>query len=159
MVGKLQRRTIFGMHSEKINGHSASLTSLKRRWSVSELSILKREFRQGTALKVIAQMLGRTASSVNKVLSRSGIRYDLVSETPALPVADIFQIINYLKTKNYTVTHATQVFRTCNGKHFEIHNYKINNVPVSCTQLLIIANKLRIEDGLPIFEYDANNFQ
>ena len=154
MVGRRQRMAIFGSHNSEL---SRCNTISKRRWSISELSTLKREFRMGTPLKVIARMLGRTESATNKVLSRKGIRYDFTSVTHPPQLPSIVQVISYLEQKDYKITPVTQVCQKYNGKCIEIHTYKINSVPVSCTQLLIIANKLRIEEGLPIFEYDVNN--
>lgn len=153
MVGKRQRRMIFRSHNGEPNWRT---TISKKRWSVSDLSTLKREFRNGTQLKVIARMLGRTETAVNKILSRKGIRYDFSSVTPALQVSNFIKIIHYLENKHYKITRIDQAFQKCEGRYTEACNYKINNVLTSRTRLIILANKLRIEEGLPIFKLNTS---
>lgn len=48
--------------------------NLKKKWNQNEIDFLKIEFTKGTKIKIIAAMLGKTETAVNKFLTRCGIR-------------------------------------------------------------------------------------
>ncbi len=128
----------------------------KKRWKQSDLVVLKREFNNGTRLKVIAKILNRTETSINKELSRSGIRLRRIKKGEQLIIEkvnsdnkqsdNLLIVIDYLKTKDYNIARDKPNENNCKNAF-----YRLNNKPMSATRLLVIANKHRLEDGLPVF--------
>lgn len=130
------------------------MSTQRKRWEASDLRLLKSEFGNGTRLKVIARMLGRTETAINKALTRNGIRvsntkhrktylYKYCNSKERIYIVNLNTVIDYLKSKRYRITRLVQYSKTL--------TYRVNNVAVSNTKLLIIANKHRLEEGLPIF--------
>ncbi len=48
--------------------------NVRKKWKQNEIDLLKKEFNKGTKIKIIAAMLGKTETAVNKFLTRCGIR-------------------------------------------------------------------------------------
>ncbi len=143
----------------ELNGYKKSSQNFKtkKRWKTSDLKTLKQEFEKGTRLKIIARMLGRTATSISKELSRSGIRIGKYKEyeRPRCRgtsnygksyIVEISEIINYLENLGYEIIMLHQ-----KSNNNSTVMYKLNNISVSLMRLLIIANKHRLENGLPVF--------
>ena len=49
-------------------------SNAKKKWKQKEIDFLKNEFKKGTKIKIIAAMLGKSETAVNKFLTRCGIR-------------------------------------------------------------------------------------
>ena len=109
-----------------------------------------------TIIKVIAKILNRTETSINKELSRSGIRLRRIKKGEQLIIEkvnsdnkqsdNLLIVIDYLKTKDYNIARDKPNENNCKNAF-----YRLNNKPMSATRLLVIANKHRLEDGLPVF--------
>ena len=138
------------------------------RWTPEEIATIKSAFNAGKIVKIIAEEVGRTPSAVNKFLSRSGIRqrrwtidkqkkskkikvYE-VSRTTLERVykdeypTDFSEVLKYLKSQGINVSiNDKKAFAPMN-------DFAINSIPVSRVKLLLMANRLRVENNLPIFK-------
>ena len=148
-------------------------------WTPSDIEQMKIAFLQGKAIKVIARQLGRTPTALNKALTRFGIRQNRKPKiNPAYPnwrrywneqissdhsVDDapsetflsnrfylksndprwvpLEKVIGYLEKQGYRVS----CHQTSSG------DYQIDGRIVKAHQLLLLANKLRMEERKPIF--------
>ena len=149
----------------------------KNKWTQNEINLLKKEFKNGTKIKVIASMLGRTETAVNKFLTRYGIRqkHNRITITHnnnpnkhvkkrvynatnlrwislLNDVVDFKEIINYLKSKNHKISNIVSE----NIKMFYPNSqYMLDGKPASKTKLLILANKLREQEHKKIFKVES----
>ena len=141
-------------------------------WTFGEFEKLKKDFVDGKRIKKMAVELGRTESAVNKFLSRSGIRKNNgvkkqccnrnikpvkdKSTTPKIVSEKIntqneifvrFEaVLSYLESKHVVITKNTE-----NIRFFKDEDYKLGDRPASKTKLLLLANRLRLEERAPIF--------
>jgi hypothetical protein len=148
---------------------------MNRHWTESEIYQLRTHFLQGKPIKVIARDLGRTPTALNKAISRFGIRplrsfkhrkslssLQISTSFPAkqtrvhekscsisfnplhkIPnqIVDLAQVLQFLKDEGVEV----QVI-SAQGNVF-ILNY----ASVNAQQIVLKANQIRTERGLPIF--------
>ena len=141
-------------------------------WTFGEFEKLKKDFVDGKRIKKMAVELGRTESAVNKFLSRSGIRKNngvkkqccnrnnkpiKLKSTSSNSVSaktstqnEIFvrfeAVLSYLESKHVVITKNTE-----NSKFFRDEDYKLGDRPASKMKLLLLANRLRLEERAPIF--------
>lgn len=147
-----------------------------RSWTPEEISLIKKGFLAGKLVKTLASEVGRSTTAVNKFLSRAGIRNrrwtiekskrrsykkddslfkvsnailrrTYSSEIPA----DFGDIVEYLTKMGYVISKNNSEYE----KILSGGNYTINNKPISEGKLLLLANRLRIENHQPIFSVPA----
>lgn len=149
---------------------------VRKKWKQDEIDLLKKEFKNGTQIKIIAYKLGKTETAVNKFLTRCGIRpryrnnrinYRYQSNITSKQssnnnsakwlnlfnnIVDFKEVIQYLKSKNYKISSIISE----NMKLFYPNSqYLLNGQPVSKTKLLILANKLREEENKDAFKLEC----
>jgi hypothetical protein len=143
-----------------------------KRWTVEEAAILKNGFINGKRIKLLAKEIGRSETAVNKFLSRSGIRgkcrgtyrrqvtlakdglkrFELRPEVRRRVYknelqADFSDVVAYMKEHGHKISKAMQQYRL-----FHISaDFTMDGKPVSEAKLLLLANKMRVEEGKPIF--------
>ncbi len=127
-------------------------------WTEDEIDRLRLDFLRGLPIKAIARSIERTPTAVNKALTRFQIRTprnlrkdeakdssrrkqffekdNRIRET--IPWIPFLTVIDWLRNQGLII------------KRIE-DNYHIGRRPYSPTQLLMFANKLRIEQGHEIF--------
>ena len=151
--------------------------NLKRKWTQNEIDFLKKEFKNGTKIKLIASKLGKTETAVNKFLTRCGIRPKMktisrnkymsnndikrhAKSSTTYPgwigllndFVDFTEVIKYLRSKNYNISSIVPD----NMKLFYPNSqYMLNGQPVSKAKLLILANKLRENEHKNSFKLDC----
>ncbi len=146
-------------------------------WSPLEISQAREYFLYGLPIKNIAQKLGRTPSSINKALTRFGIR----------PSTQRRQSIPKITTKTKTTKNKLQppsfdkkilrkhldnwvsFWKVCNylsaqnicfyeqsphGTALEKRTFLVNDKIFSSSQLLLMANKIRVENNQSAFLVD-----
>lgn len=142
-----------------------------RNWTKKEIDILRSGFYEGKLVKTLASEIGRSPSAVNKFLSRSGIRtrrWKIMKVIEAKPEElkynktlsleqpkrhiynknDTFiDILDYLKNRGYTISKINSE----NNNHFSNEKYLVNNKPYSDMKILLLANRLRVEEHKSIF--------
>ncbi|GHS91073.1 hypothetical protein AGMMS49949_00830 [Alphaproteobacteria bacterium] len=143
-------------------------------WSCQEIESLKNGFLEGTPFKILSQKLGRSPTALNKAVSRFHIRQVMRSNKSILvactaPIsveappcktrrtanalfaqtraATIDEIINFLKDNGYDIRKKTV---PCGNNVTE--HYFVNRWAISATRLLVMANSIRLERKLPIFQ-------
>jgi hypothetical protein len=134
-------------------------------WSDLEIHNLKDLYLSNQPIKIIARMLDRSAPAVNKALSRFGIRMprgyarptaSFTQNSPSVPPpktqrrskltwdvdmwVKLSDVVDYLRKNGKKITQST----TMQGWH-------LDHKPIYAHQLLMLANKLRLEKKLPIF--------
>lgn len=155
---------------------------VRKKWKKDEIDLLKKEFKNGTQIKVIANKLGKTETAVNKFLTRCGIRpryrnnrinyryKDIINYQSNIVkkqtinnnsakwlnllnnIVDFKEVIQYLKSKNYKISNIVSE----NLKLFYPNSqYMLNGQPVSKMKLLILANKLREEENEKTFKLEC----
>ncbi|GHT88473.1 hypothetical protein FACS1894113_0970 [Alphaproteobacteria bacterium] len=148
-------------------------------WTVEEFEKLKELFSNGKKIRTMAMAIGRSVSAVNKFLSRSGIRkarseirkivgrkkYKLmhkfnatrkdVGVIPSIVIkkeANSFStfsdIIDYIVSKGHTVRKN----RHFGSSFYKNEEYILDEKPITKAKLLFFANKLRVEEGKPVFK-------
>jgi hypothetical protein len=158
-----------------------SFNERKRRrtsWSAEDVRALKTDFLSGKRVKEIARNLGRTQTAVAKFLSREGLKRRMVkplncctfrsqnySEDRDLGIgrfgpykcSDFNDVLSYLEAKGYfayRTDFVPQNFRiTCPIDDIFI----MNSRPTTKMRLVLLANKLRLEERKTIFEIDEIN--
>lgn len=148
---------------------------LTKRWSLAELESLKDFYRQNMPLKHMSHLLGRTVTSINKMLDRQGIRQKRVNYDTKYKCK---RFLNGYQNKNKCHKEHEQTFKNFleeinpleetwvgledvirflshHGYDIERHNqdvleYKliINGKSASNAQLLIEANRFRLGNSL-----------
>ena len=159
------------------NVNQISSGKLNRIWTCSEIDLLKREFNNGTRIKLIAAKLGRSETAVNKILSRTGIRPQKLRVTknknnykaevnragipsrediPIIKLNKIFndyvdfeEVLRYLKSKRHKIT---KIISDTTKIFYPTAEYILNGQPVSKAKLLIFANKIRTEENAREFK-------
>ena len=156
---------------------------IKRKWQKDEIDLLKKEFKNGTQIKIIANKLGKTETAVNKFLTRCGIRPRYRNNRINYRYKS--NIINYqsniikkqpsnnnsAKWVNLfnNIVDFKEVIKYLKSKNYKISNiisenikliypnsqYMLNGQPVSKMKLLILANKLREEENKNAFKLDC----
>ena len=122
-------------------------SNAKKKWKQKEIDFLKNEFKKGTKIKIIAAMLGKSETAVNKFLTRCGIRPKRHSNN--ILIENIFDLMpsnlnnKYIKdTQMYLKTIQNdanaQQFITENKPHNLVNNKKreYNNTNPRWTVLL-----------------------
>ena len=139
--------------------------NVRRKWTQKEIDFLKKEFENGTQIKIIASKIGKSETAVNKFLTRYGIRprkryntkcnikRSIQSNIDNLrwlsvinDVVDFTEVIKYLKSKGYKISNVASDSNI---------QYLLNYYPVSKIKLLILANKLREEENKTCFKVDC----
>ena len=136
-------------------------------WSDSDIKFMKSRFLQGHQIKQIAHQMGRSASSINKALSRFGVRQE--HHKPKKKIlrrkhkdvhhfrnrkksliacikenwVEFMDIVNWLGENDFPIYPIGQA-------HFD-HAYMANGKFLTKNQIVLLANKLRVEQGLPVF--------
>ncbi|MBX9976971.1 MAG: GcrA family cell cycle regulator [Alphaproteobacteria bacterium] len=128
-------------------------------WKSEDIETLRFYFLKGLSIKMIARTMARTPGAVNKALSRFHIRTPrcfkekkayLPSQTekrsnsekdPGMPSSwtSLFTILTWLREQNIIV-HETS-----------LDTFYIGSRPFSKMQIVMYANKLRLEQGHEIF--------
>jgi transposase-like protein len=142
-------------------------------WSNEEKILVKLGFLSGKRIKTIASEIGRSETAVNKFLSRSGIRCKRQKtqtkqskqlreqkpmqselETPLVDKiqANILFVIDYLKRNGFKISKLSQQPYT---PQLLGYDYLCNGKPITEAKLLLFANRLRVENNMPIFCIDS----
>ncbi len=133
----------------------------KKLWSKEEIDILKSEFAKGKSIKLIASMLNRSETAVNKFLSRAGIRKRRWSISPKSQnriTSRFFANQNKLKAHCYkTMQSFDDVIRYLRSAGYLVRStcpneYSVNGDMFSKTRVLLLANRLRALEFLPMFD-------
>lgn len=142
-----------------------------RYWTYDDIVMLKKGHAQGKKIKDLSCELGRSPTAVSKFLTRSGIKngetaivskkmnvsfrrekkfyaeQSIVCSTFNKRFADINLVFSYLSSKGYRVSQPTQYLPSAlNDCVF------INNKPYLKTRALLLANRLRAEEGKHPFD-------
>lgn len=146
-------------------------------WSKKDIEMMKFSFLNGEKIKLIAHKMGRTPTSINKALSRFGIRRKTgKAYNYRFPLAlmrsyqnPIYANTSIQKTNKVTYDEPTEVednwvnfqevviwLQTTGDRVNSISYLKntyfvVNGKILTKEQVLIYANKRRIEKKLPIF--------
>lgn len=137
----------------------------RSQWTKAEIEYLRMSYRSGKRIKVIANEINRSEMGVNKALRRFNIRPQderkaisqktKVPYPPKLPQTRIREPRK--KVNNDWISIPKMVrWMTENGINVIATNkfkmrYKINHIPSTLGQLLLICNRLRLANNLPIF--------
>jgi hypothetical protein len=144
---------------------------MKNIWSKADVEQLEKYYAAGKRIKIIAQKLHRSPSAVNKAISRYGLirrcqrmnfsrRTKFFGDTRQLELnnsiqrgkkfVDVVTLTRYLESKGYVISKSTDFAKNifCCAKE-EI--FTVNNVPMTTMNLLLLANKIRIDERQPIF--------
>ena len=140
-------------------------------WTSEEIEVIKSAFIAGKLVKTIADEVGRSATAVNKFLSRSGIRKRRWSIEKNMNIpskkqkifevskntlnkiytnelqVDFKDVVTYLRNNGYLIMKNNSAQRI----FYSDANYLINNKPLSDIKILLLANRLRTEQRQPIF--------
>lgn len=144
----------------------------KNYWTNEEVEKLKKDISNGKKIKNIAFELGRSHTAVNKYISRLGLttrqntknvnskKITRKKKDFSLPehirnkvygneqVVDFSKVILYMRLIGYKVSKNNS-FQSI---FYTDEEYKLNNKPISKIRLLLLANRLRAENNLPIFK-------
>jgi hypothetical protein len=145
----------------------SGVTTMKL-WTPDEIEKIRSDFGSGKKIKVIASELGRSMTAVNKFLSRAGIRQKKrkkyvpsrrrmtqdsscwIPIPPSLPEYSEFNdVVLYLREKGHDVR---RLLSSSRATLFEGATCMIDGRPISKVKLLLLANRLRIEAGEPVFK-------
>lgn len=142
-------------------------------WTPAEVEMLRNGFLVHKSIKLLAKELNRSPTALNKALSRFKIRKKtrtLSNKPPVLKQKkevkrhkkrlSIFdthlqqtsfnQVIHYLRSQGYTIN---QKFVRLTPQKI-LSQCFINQRPVSHAHLLVIANRIRLDNQQPIFMVD-----
>lgn len=140
------------------------------KWSPKLVGVLRSEFLNGKTIKDIAAKINKTPSSVNKALSRFGIRHQSAKEiTKATKIpfkksanrnakiscvenlildenwVDFSQVIEFLELNNIKIIPLNEHSNISERKFF------VDKKQYSSMQVLMLANKLRCDQKLNVF--------
>lgn len=144
-------------------------------WLPREVEKLKRDYRSGKKIKVIAFELGRSATAVTKFLHRAGISRQCprkgerkVPTTPTIKrkilimendkrekicsnVVEFQCVLDYLRKKGHIVYRVQGMI-----PNFTIDEevFVLNSKLITKMRLLLLANRIRVEEREQIFEID-----
>ena len=121
-------------------------------WTKEDLVKLEALYDQRLPLCDIAQRLGRTKTAVNKALSRKSIRpakeSDPEDQYPMIAYKNSWVRMNivilFLKSCGY-------IIKPNKGSLALSLGYLLDDFPTSALRLLMLANRIRVEDKKPIF--------
>jgi hypothetical protein len=148
-------------------------------WSPSEIHKAKQYFLHGLPIKNIAEKLGRTPSSINKALTRFGIRTENPRYTLSKNILEkqkktneirlqslgfdrqslrkqldnwvsFWKVCSYLEAQNICFYE-----RSKHGIELDKREFIVNDKVYSARQLLLMANKIRVENDHPAFLVDG----
>lgn len=146
---------------------------MKNHWTSEEINKLRTDYAAGKRIKIIANELGRSMSAVNKTISRLAItrrnirvlstkRYIKLATYPKKennPIRKKFPeknnvsfitITKYLKSKGISISKfSNPIIEHCYKNEEEV--FKVGNIPMSKMKILLLANRMRIEEKAPIF--------
>jgi hypothetical protein len=140
-------------------------------WKNNEIEILKNKFLEGKSIKEISKEMGRTPTALNKAVSRFGIRQsrsykpkstsrnsidNLFTNSDKIIFkskvreenkwVDINKVVNYLHKKGIFV----------NKNDIDTKDlYFLDSKPLLASQLVLKANRLRVEENKKIFLVDG----
>ena len=139
-------------------------------WTLVDFQKVQEGFQNGRRIKEIAINLGRSESAVNKFLTRSGIRKKQPVCHDGKPKNKNCSIKKALKKNNkerkhyqkytfvfdkvveYLVAKGYVVKRNIDKNIFyDNADYIVNNKPTSTMKILLLANRLKTEEGAEIF--------
>lgn len=147
---------------------------MKKHWSKEEIASLSMSYMSGVRVKIIAKELGRSTSATSKMITRIGATRQaqykkmkvenktIVENAKSKFVArrkkrtfDKNQLVNFSTVKNYLLAKGYDVSNfSNNGKKIyrdEEEIFSIGNKPTTKMKLLLIANRLRVDERQPIF--------
>lgn len=146
-------------------------------WSPAEISKAKEYFLCGLAVKNIAQKLGRTPSATNKALSRLGIRAPSKRDNKSVqffyqtrvkanktpPKFDKKSLskqldnwVSFWKVCNYLGEQKVDFYeQSPHGTELNQRTFLVNNKIYNSSQLLLLANKLRVSNNQSAFLVDG----
>ncbi len=114
-------------------------------WNTHDIETLKNLFLQKRSLKEMGCILGRSPSSINKALERHGIRPKrYVYDSRCTPKKDDKQWVNIKHVLHYIHRIGLDVEK-------RKEDYLLEGMNYTPLQLLMIANKRRIDQKKPIF--------
>lgn len=146
---------------------------MKNYWTMEEISRLKAEYAAGKRLKTIASELGRSLSAVNKAVTRLAInrrnprvfsdkknikltiyrnkRQNIISKNiNTQNTVSFVTITRYLQSKGFTISKFSDpIAGNCYKNEKEV--FKVDNTLMTKMKLLLLANRIRIEEKEPIF--------
>ncbi len=142
-------------------------------WSTKDISLAKEHFIGGLTVKDIAKRLGRTPSSTNKALTRFGIRLKNPRlNSPKIPKTEIKvrilgfdrkslckQLDNWVsfwKVCDFLATQKIGIFeQSTYGTPLGQRKFLIGHQTYGASQVLLMANKIRVEKDQPAFLVDG----
>ncbi|MDR1488447.1 MAG: hypothetical protein LBI26_01760 [Holosporales bacterium] len=148
---------------------------MKNYWSHKDLEKLGNEYIAGKKIKIIAAELGRSYSATNKAISKVfGIERTQkgIAKSRTKIAYDNKQSKKYARDareeKNHTVKNVdfTVIKKYLTSKGYKVHKFSgpshnfylneieiftVQNKPMTKLNVLLLANKIRIEEQLPIF--------
>lgn len=145
----------------------------KHEWSTSDISKIRTYFIAGLSYKDMARELGCSATAINKVLDRFGIRPKLPKEKITIEPrtekkvelsltapsfgrkalqeeldnwVSFFKICDYLSEQKVCFYEVS-----ARGVSIDCRQFKVGTKILSARQLLMLANKMRMENNLKTF--------
>ncbi len=146
---------------------------MKNYWTSREINKLKTDYAAGKRIKIIANELGRSTSAVNKTISRLAMtrrnirvlstkKYTkfatrlkkennfIQKKTPKKNTVSFITITKYLNSKGISIfKFSNPIIEHCYKNEKEV--FKVGNIPMTKMKVLLLANKMRIEEKEPIF--------
>ncbi len=128
-------------------------------WKNDEIERLRTDFLKGLPIKMIARALQRTPGSVNKALSRFRIRTPRLLKKPVRleptkPRKKLYKDVNQKACLAWTSFNAILAWLKEEGievSHPSDDSYFLEGRPLSKMQIVMCANKIRLEKKLTIF--------
>lgn len=146
---------------------------MKNYWTTEEISKLKADYAAGKRLKTIASELGRSLSAINKAVTRLAInrrnprvfsdkkniklpiyrskQQNIISKNiNTQNVVSFITITRYLQSKGFTISKFSDpIVGNCYKNEEEV--FKVDNTLMTKMKLLLLANRIRVEEKEPIF--------
>ena len=140
-----------------LHTHETTTFQPKKGWSEEEVQLLREWRSEKIPLKIMAHRLGRTTTAVNKKILRSGLKLaPSFSQKRKAPSRSYYKekerrdltarwvhlkdLISWLRRDGHSVIPSPQN-----------NLYWLDGSFLQAHQILLAANKARIEKGLPIF--------
>jgi hypothetical protein len=143
-------------------------------WKKEEIEKLKNDFQSGKRIKLIAHELGRSTSAVLKFLSRSGLTKRNINKTfnndqkrtirEKVPLqsktllfnkkvnkSNFSDVLRYLKSKGYNICKMPEIIPNL---IMDDEIFQMNSKIITKTRLVLLANRLRVEEKEKIFEIE-----
>lgn len=147
---------------------------MKNSWKPEDVAKLRVDYAAGKRIKTIASELGRTASAVNKTLTRLSImrrsprrvfsakkyislvpyydkqKEDITKISNTQKAVSFVTVAKYLQSKGFTISKFSDpIIENCYKNEEEV--FKVGNIPMTKMKVLLLANKIRLEEKEPIF--------